>query len=70
MGRKKAKIRDIWCDGESKSIDESSYMRLEDPLYHADAKGILNDPSEGNHAGRTKQRLEDSFKFDTSTLTS
>ncbi|GMF41707.1 unnamed protein product [Phytophthora lilii] len=66
------KIRDIWFDGESKSIDESSYMRLEDPLYHASLtrKRKLADPSDGDYADRTKQRLEDSFEFDTSTATS
>ncbi|RAW21780.1 hypothetical protein PC110_g21776 [Phytophthora cactorum] len=66
------KIRDIWYDGESKSIDESSYMRLEDPLYHASLtrKRKIADPSEGDYADRTKQRLEDSFEFDTSTSTS
>ncbi|RAW21280.1 hypothetical protein PC110_g22275 [Phytophthora cactorum] len=30
-----SKIIDIWYEGESKSIDEVSDMRLEDPLYHA-----------------------------------
>ncbi|GMF20492.1 unnamed protein product [Phytophthora lilii] len=66
------KIRDIWYDGESKSIDESSCMRLKDPLYHASLarKRKLADPSEGDYADRTKQRLEDSFEFDTSTSTS
>ncbi|GMF30095.1 unnamed protein product [Phytophthora lilii] len=66
------KIRDIWYDGESKSIDESSYMRFEDPLCHASLtrKRKLADPSEGDYADRTKQRLQDSFEFDTSTSTS
>ncbi|GMF30077.1 unnamed protein product [Phytophthora lilii] len=66
------KIRDIWYDGDSKSIDESSYMRLEDPLYHASLtrKRKLADPSEGDYADRTKKRLENSFEFDTSTSTS
>ncbi|GMF40976.1 unnamed protein product [Phytophthora lilii] len=47
-------------------------MRLEDPLYHASLtrKRKLADPSEGDYADRTKQRLEDSFEFDTSTSTS
>ncbi|GMF31842.1 unnamed protein product [Phytophthora lilii] len=29
------KLRDIWYEGESNTIDELSDMRLEDPLYHA-----------------------------------
>ncbi|GMF66359.1 unnamed protein product [Phytophthora lilii] len=64
------KIRDIWYDGKSKSINESSYMRLEDPLYHASLtrKRKLADPSEGDYADRTKQRLEDGFEFNTSTF--
>ncbi|GMF65752.1 unnamed protein product [Phytophthora lilii] len=47
-------------------------MRLEDPLYHASLtrKRKLADPSEGDYADRTKQRLEDSFEFNTSTSTS
>ncbi|GMF25949.1 unnamed protein product [Phytophthora lilii] len=66
------KVRNIWYDGESKSIDESSYMRLEDPLYHVSLtrKRKVADPSEGDDAFRTRQRLEDSFEFDTSTSTS
>ncbi|GMF32735.1 unnamed protein product [Phytophthora lilii] len=66
------KIRGIWYDGESKSIDESSYMRLEGPLYYVSLtrKRKIADPSEGDDAFRTRQRLEDSFEFDTSTSTS
>ncbi|GMF30598.1 unnamed protein product [Phytophthora lilii] len=56
----------------SKSIDESSYMRLKDPLDHTSLtqKRKIADPSEGDYADHTKQRLEDTFEFDTSTSTS